>query len=285
MPQTSDQLRADAMAIWRAGVEAVRPARLMRDAVQPDGNHLLIDGEPIELTKVGRLVVVGAGKAGAGMAIAMEEILGPQILREKQVAGWINVPADCVVETTCIHLHAARPAGVNEPTAEGAYGARQIVDLVAGLEPSDLCICLISGGGSALLPAPIEGFPLADKVDLTREIAARGGSIEQLNAVRRELSEVKGGGLARRCGAGRLYTLILSDVLGDDLATIASGPTVLRRPTPQLAIDTLAELGLSDHPAGRHAIELLTERRKAQSQGDAPHMRPELHVRNTVIGN
>ena len=89
--------------------------------------------------------------------------------------------------------------------------------LVGELGRDDLCFCLLSGGGSALLPAPIEGFSLADKATLTRELSARGATIHELNAVRRELSAIKGGGLARACRAGGSCALILSDVPGDDL--------------------------------------------------------------------
>ena len=125
-----------------------------------------------------------------------------------------------------IHLHAARPAGVNEPTPEGVAGALEILRLVESLGPDDLCLCLISGGGSALMPAPVEGITLADKLAVTRHLSAAGANIEQLNTVRKQLSRIKGGGLLRACRAGRLVSLIISDVLGDPLDVIASGPTV-----------------------------------------------------------
>ena len=126
---------------------------------------------------------------------------------------------------------------------------------VAGAAPAQVPIEI--PGRVETLPAPIEGFSLADLVDLTRELSARGATIAQLNGFRRELSRVQGGGLARACGAGRLYAVILSDVLGDDLTMIASGPTVLREPTPQAAIETLEDLGLGERPAARRAIRLL----------------------------
>jgi glycerate 2-kinase len=136
-----------------------------------------------------------------------------------------------------------------------------MLKLVDGLKPRDLCLCLISGGGSALLPAPLNGLSLQEKIDLTREMSARGAPIEQMNLVRRTLSEVKGGGLARACGAGRLVSLILSDVAGDDLAAIASGPTVLRpSSSPDEALRVLRSLELIDHPAGRPAAAILQRR-------------------------
>ena len=138
-------------------------------------------------------------------------------------------------------MHGARPAGVNEPTAAGAAGADRILDLVRSLAPDDLCLCLISGGGSALLPAPAPGITLDDKLAVTRHLSAAGANIRQLNTVRKQLSRIKGGGLARACGAGRLISLIISDVLGDPLDVIASGPTVADPSTPQQALEILEQ--------------------------------------------
>jgi glycerate 2-kinase len=225
MPRSPESLRRDALQIWRAGVESVRPANLLPQYVAVDGQTLQIGEEEFDMHAVGRIAVVGAGKASAEMAIALEATLGDRWLQDKKVIGWVNVPADCLRPTKAIHLHSARPAGINEPTADGVAGAERILKLVAALGQRDLCICLISGGGSALMPAPCEGFTLEDKVALTREIANRGGNITQLNTVRRELSRIKGGGLARACRAGHLVCLVLSDVLGDDLSLVASGPT------------------------------------------------------------
>jgi len=104
---------------------------------------------------------------------------------------------------------------VNEPTAEGVAGAEEILRLVGAMGPDDLCLCLISGGGSALMPAPVEGITLADKLAVTRHLSAAGANIEQLNTVRKQLSRIKGGGLLRACRAGRLVSLVISDVLGD----------------------------------------------------------------------
>ncbi len=111
--------------------------------------------------------------------------------------------------------------------------------LVESLGPEDLCLCLISGGGSALMPAPVEGITLADKLAVTRHLSAAGANIEQLNTVRKQLSRIKGGGLLRACRAGRLASLIISDVLGDPLDVIASGPTVPDSSTPAAALDVL----------------------------------------------
>jgi len=286
MPRTAQQLQEDARRIWWAGVEAVQPQRLIPEFVSVEGETLWLGEQAIDLRAIDRIAIVGAGKAGAGMTLALEAALGDKLLEGKKVTGWVNVPADCIEPTRCVRLHAARPAGVNEPRAEGVAGSAEILRLVSQLGPRDLCLCVISGGGSALLPAPIEGLSLGTKaleakIALTREISAQGGTIEQLNAVRRELSAIKGGGLAQACRAGRLVSLILSDVLGDDLEVIASGPTVLRQPTPQLALQVLEDLQLTDHPAGCEAVELLRSRNR-QAVGRAVS---ECQVTNLLIGN
>lgn len=239
MPRPAEQLRRDALAIWTAGVRAVAPERLLGQALRREGAELWVDEEPLALDQIRRIAVVGAGKAGAAMAAAVETILGPELIQQKQLTGWLNVPEDTVRPLGRIHLHGARPAGVNEPTAAGVAGTRRILEIVGSLGPDDLCLALISGGGSALLPAPVEAITLEDKLALTRHLSAAGANIQQLNTVRKQLSLVKGGRLARACRAGRLVTLIISDVLGDPLDVIASGPTVDDPSTPEEALAIL----------------------------------------------
>jgi glycerate 2-kinase len=146
MARTAEKLRSDVERIWWAGVRAVMPARLISENVVVDGDSLHIGDEEIDLRRVARVAVVGAGKAAGAMAAALERALGPRVLAEKQVAGWVNVPADCIVPTERIHLHAARPPGINEPRPEGVAGTLRILEMVTSLDANDLCICLISGG-------------------------------------------------------------------------------------------------------------------------------------------
>ncbi len=284
MLRTPEQLRADALRIWRAGLDAVRSPHLIFDAVEVEGSTLRLGDEFFDLSAIDRIAVVGGGKAAAGMAVALEQALGPRLLRTKRVSGLVNVPADCLQPTDAIRLHVGRPAGVNEPTAEGVAGVREMLRIVGELGPRDLCICLISGGGSALLPAPIDGFPLDDKVTLTREMSARGATIEQMNAVRRALSRVKGGGLAAACRAGRLVALILSDVPGDDLAAISSGPTILGHSQPRPAMQVLEALSLSDIAAGAKAAALL-QRIAANGDADLAANPYGCEISNLLIGN
>ncbi len=275
----SRTLLSDALAIWHAGLNAVRSDQLIRESLHVEGPLLIIGDEEISLRSLRRIVVVGAGKAGAGMAAAVEEVLGPTLTEEKQLTGWVNVPADCVRPLKWIRLHAARPAGVNEPTAAGEAGATEILRLVESLAPDDLCLCLLSGGGSALLPAPVEAITLDDKLAVTRHLSAAGANIEQLNTVRKQLSRIKGGGLARACRAGRLVSLILSDVLGDPLDLIASGPTVEYSSTPEAALALLEQF--SSHEADIPAA-VLQWLRRPQLQRPPP---PDCPVTNLVIGN
>ncbi len=279
MPQPASQLRSDAVAIWQAGLTAVRSDRLVRDAVQVVQRRLLVGDEVIRLDQVGRIVVVGAGKAGAGMAAALEELLGDNVIAAHQLAGWVNVPADCVRPLGKIHLHAARPAGINEPTAAGVAGTLRILELVEGLGPQDLCFVLISGGGSALLPAPAAGISLEDKLAVTRHLSAAGASIEELNTVRKQLSRIKGGGLARVCRAGRLVSLVISDVLGDPLDLIASGPTVENRTSPADALAVLERYAPAGPGIPHGVFEYLRRRGRVAAPG------PRCRVTNLVIGN
>lgn len=219
-------LRQQAREIWEAGVAAVDSERLVRNAIQFDGRILSVCGTAFDSKLLDRIIVVGAGKAGAGMATAVEATLGDKRTDEK-VLGWVNVPADCVRPLRRVVLHAARPAGVNEPTKEGVAGTQTIWRLVNSARSNDLVIVLISGGGSALMPAPVPGISLADKQAVTRFLMQSGATIQELNAVRKRLSMVKGGRLARTAAQARgVFSLIISDVIGDPLDVIASGPTV-----------------------------------------------------------
>ena len=245
MPRTASELRADAERIWRAGVAAVMPERLVQSHVRVEGHRLIIGEDTVDLRGVERIAIVGAGKAAGAMVVALEDILGPKRLAEKSVTGWVNVPADCVVPTQRVHLHPARPAAVNEPRMEGVKGTQQIRKIVSSLGRSDLCLCVLSGGGSALMPGPIERISLEEKIRLTRLLSAAGANIEQLNTVRQQVSFVKGGKLACDCTAGRLITLAISDVPGDPIDIIASGPTVHTSKTVTDALAVLEELGLT----------------------------------------
>ncbi|MCX7428507.1 MAG: DUF4147 domain-containing protein [Planctomycetia bacterium] len=279
MQRTPGQLRDDAMRIWQAGVDAVRSDRLVREAMAVDGSTLVIGPQRLPLDPIGRIVVVGAGKAGAGMAAGVEEVLGERLLAEKHVAGWVNVPDDCVRELSHIWLHGSRGPGVNEPTAAGAIGAGEILQLVESIGPDDLCLALISGGGSALLPAPVPEITLADKLAVTRHLSAAGATIEQLNTVRKQLSRIKGGGLLRACRTGRLVSLVISDVPGDPLDVIASGPTVPDTSTARQALEVLEAFDAKAAGISSAVFEFLQRKRRVE-----PSVAACTPV-NVIIGN
>ncbi len=279
MSYKPDQLRRDALQIWQAGVDAVRCERLVPAALRVDGSTLYFGDESLSLEPIRRIIVIGAGKAGAGMAAEVENVLGPRLMEEKQLTGWVNVPGDCVRELQRIKLHAARPPGVNEPTAAGADGAREILRLVESAGPDDLCLCLISGGGSALMPAPVEGISLDDKLTVTQYLSAAGANIEQLNTVRKQLSRIKGGGLMRACRAGRLLSLIISDVLGDPLDVIASGPTVEDTSTAEAAVQVLDAFAARNSEIRPEVFDYLEQKQQTEPP------RPTCQVTNLIIGN
>ena len=284
---TGVTLRQQAEAIWRAGVSAVDSTVLVRHAIRLNSSGLEICGERCHPDRIRRIVVVGAGKAGAGMAAGVEAALGSSLA--DKVVGWINVPADCVRPLRKIHLHAARPAGVNEPTAEGVHGCERILELVASLTDEDLCLVLVSGGGSALLPAPIAGITLEDKLAVTRLLMRSGATIQELNTVRKRLSRVKGGGLLRTAPAGRMIALIISDVPGDPLNIIASGPTVPDQASAQDALTVLERYGMERSAAGEPATSKIPAAiwtvLKEQVARPSARQSEAITCHNYVIGN
>ena len=279
-------LTEHAKLIWQAGVDAVDSGRLVKDVVAVSGHRLTIGAASVDLRQLSRIVVVGAGKAGAGMAEALEGILSVEVLRSAdatcELLGWVNVPADCVRSLPRIRLHAARPAGVNEPTAEGVEGSQRILELVRRLEESDLCVVVLSGGGSALLPAPVDGVSLQDKQTITRLLMRGGATINELNCVRKQLSQIKGGRLARAMASGRMVTLVISDVIGDPLDVIASGPTVDDSSTPADALEILSRI-VSDESQIPASILKFVNQQAAAPVGNSKVSSDR--VRNLVIGN
>ncbi|MHC4879326.1 MAG: DUF4147 domain-containing protein, partial [Planctomycetota bacterium] len=273
-------LRDTAIAVWKAGVAAVDSERLIRQNVSITDGQLSVVDQSFDVSELGRVVVVGAGKAGAGMAAAVEAVFAEAGLTDR-LEGWVNVPADCVRPLSRIHLHAARPAGVNEPTAEGVAGAERILEVVAGLRENDLCLVLLSGGGSALLPAPLDGISLEDKQVVTRLLMHGGATIGELNCVRKQLSQIKGGGLARAAAQGRMISLIISDVIGDPLDVIASGPTVSDPSTPQQALDVLRRIVADRDRIPAAVVEALEDVARRGEQG-TPIV---IEVANRILGS
>lgn len=222
--QAADDMIAQTLSIWRAGVDAVRGDAAVAARVALHSDRLTIGPRAIPRSAFDSLLVVGAGKATAAMAGGLVRQLGDAI----PIRGRINVPRGTAAgwDLHGIQVCEAREPGSNEPTELAVAGTEAILRDVAGVSPRELVIVLLSGGGSALWVAPVAGVSWQDKLAVTRHLSAAGASITQLNAVRKRLSRIKGGGLRRACSAARMLTLVLSDVIGDPLDTIASGPTV-----------------------------------------------------------
>lgn len=263
-------MRDHARSIWDAAVAAVRPEPLVRQALLSLG---------VTLDAARRILVVGAGKAGAAMSAAVESTLAKHL---DKIEGFVNIPAGSELPLRKIRLHAARPAGSNHPTVEGVAGAEEILRLLRSAGPDDVALCLLSGGGSALLPAPEAGITLADKQQVTKLLHACGATINEMNAVRKHLSAVKGGRLAEGFAGKALVCLIISDVIGDPLDVIASGPTAPDPTTCADAWNVLQRYQLGDEvPA---AVREHLQRGAAGQESETPKSLPA-SVRNLVIGN
>jgi glycerate 2-kinase len=221
----------DAQAIWKAGIAAVDARQLVREFVSVTPDELRFGDSAVELDTFDRLVVVGGGKASGWMAEGLEQALGEEFLVQNKVIGHVNVPDDQWTKTNAVEVIRCRPAGLNLPTQRVLDSTTNMIELLNGCEPNDLCICLISGGGSALLELPVPPITLDQLRFVTAKMAANGAPIEALNAVRQQISQVKSGGLARAAACRNIVTLIVSDILGDRIDMIASGPTVADPPT------------------------------------------------------
>jgi glycerate 2-kinase len=264
--------REDALAIWHAAVAAADPFQRVRDYLLP------ADGPARKaLAAGGGVYVFGGGKAGPAMARGVESALRDTLDR---VFGVVNVPAGDHTATERIHLWPARPAGSNHPTAEGVQGVEMQLALAELLRPEDLALCLLSGGGSALMPAPVEGVTLADKQEVTKLLHACGATIDEMNCVRKHLSRCKGGRLGETLAASgcRVVSLIVSDVIGDPLDVIASGPTAPDPTTFADALDVLRRHKIED----RTPEAVLAHLRRGVT--DTPKSLPD-RVSNVVLCN
>lgn len=235
-PLPTHQQREKALSILSAALEAADPADAVRKAFLSSEHTLAIGGCRYDLTSYRRIFVIGGGKASGAMSQAVEVVLG-----ERLTAGWVNVKDGYTAPTRRIHLcEAAHPV----PDARGVDGARRMAQMAREADENDLVICLISGGGSALMTLPVEGVTLADMQALTSALLRRGATINEMNTIRKHLSQIAGGNLARWAYPATLVTLLVSDVVGSLLDVIASGPTVPDSSTFSDAWDILEKYAL-----------------------------------------
>lgn len=210
-------LRDHAYQIMRQAFEAADPRKAIEKNLRWAENHLFVGKQQAVIPAEGKIFVIGYGKASASMAEEIEHILGKRI-----TAGWINTKYGHNV-----HLEKVRTQEAGHPLVDqnGLDGTREILQMIDQVEEGDVVICLTSGGGSALLELPVEGINLEDLQQVNKAMLRCGANIGELNTVRKHLSQVKGGRLAQRLKQGKLVNLVLSDVIGSPLDTIASGPT------------------------------------------------------------
>ncbi|HKX19088.1 MAG TPA: glycerate-2-kinase family protein, partial [bacterium] len=230
VPETA-ALRRAAAKILAEAVRAVDPYAATARALVPGNSGIRIDGRTYRLRRGAKVVVVGAGKAAPSMARAAERALGRRITAGlvTTTRGYRDGPSRITV----------REASHPVPDAGGEVAAREMLALVRGLSPDDLVLCLLSGGGSALLPLPRDRLPLEALAETTSLLLRSGADIVELNTVRKHLSAIAGGQLARAAAPARVATLAISDVVGSRPDAVASGPTV---PDPTTFADALAVL-------------------------------------------
>ena len=273
----SAETRRAAAAIWQAALAAGDVAPLLHRHLRRDGTRLAAGPVDLDLARLRRLLVLGAGKAGASMARTVEGILGARVTE-----GFVVVKDGYGVAGLRIEI---AEAGHPVPDARGLAASARLLALAESATADDLVLVLVSGGGSALTPAPAPPVTLEEKQALTRLLLAGGATINELNAVRKHLSRFKGGLLARAAWPATVVTLVLSDVIDDPLDVIASGPTA---PDPTTYADALAVLerrGVLDQAPGS-----VVDRLRAGAAGRLPETpkpgdRAFERVTHVIVGN
>ena len=269
--------RQDAVEIFLAGVESVKPNHLIHRFISVDRDMLQIDKIKLDLSAIRNIYIVGTGKASAVMAQAMESILGDRITSGHIITKYGHSVALRIIGVT--------EAGHPVPDENGIKGTEQILSLLNMAEENDLVICLLSGGGSALLADVPEGCSLDDLKMVNNILLQTGADITEMNSIRKHLSKVKGGLLAKAAFPARIISLILSDVIGDPLDVIASGPTVPDPTTYSDAISILKKYNIEDRiPA--QIFRILKEgsegkRDETLKESDRVFLRTD----NLIIGN
>ncbi len=243
LPETPQH--ATALACLEAGIEAAHPERVVSAALEFDGTTLEIGSESHDLSSYESVLVVGGGNAAAHVAAVLEDILG-------DVLDGGVVVTDDPRPTTVVDV---RPAAHPVPSRRGVESTGELLARAASVGPDTLVLAVVTGGGSACMVAPASGISLADLQATTNALLASGASIHEVNAVRKHLSEIKGGQLARTLAPAQVSALVLSDVVGDDLDVIASGPLVADPTTYAAALDVLDSYDLTVPEPVRERLE------------------------------
>jgi glycerate-2-kinase len=277
-------LANDALAIWSAGTARVLPQNVIPGSIEVTADGLRVAGRLLPASKFSQVYVFGAGKAGAAMAVEVEKTLVDSRYWGA-LRGSVNVPDDPsgLPQTRKIKLETARPAGHNLPTLAARDATRRMLGDLETLDEATIALGLFSGGGSALLVCPRDGIEFEQLLAVTQFLQNAGATIHELNAVRSWLCQVKAGGLAHLCTAGRIETLIISDVVGDDLSVIASGPCHSSSVSAQQAYDIFKHFiddAHDDISADLHAAQEVV---RQLASDDQQHPALGDHVRNNLI--
>ncbi|MBW3570263.1 MAG: DUF4147 domain-containing protein [Gemmatimonadetes bacterium] len=266
-------LREDARAILRAAVAAADARAAVVRALDLDGHRLTVAAaEEVDLTSIDRVLLIGAGKAAAGMAAGALDVLGERI-----AAGTVTTKDRHGADLPRIDVwEAAHPV----PDTRGMAGAAEALRMARQAGPRDLVLCLLSGGASALWPAPVRGVSLSDLQAVTDALLRSGASIHEINAVRKHLSRIGGGGLARAAAPARVVTLAVCDVVGGAMDVIASGPTAPDRTTYADALEVLRSCDIRPPPAVLAHLWAgdAGPRPETPKPGDAAFHRASVHV-------
>ncbi|HZD42302.1 MAG TPA: glycerate kinase [Terriglobales bacterium] len=270
-------LRRDAISIFHAGLRAADPVKAVRRQVKLAGDRLEVNDRLYDLARFNQIYVTGAGKASARMASAAEQILGDRLS-----GGVVNVKYGHRVPVKTVKVN---EAGHPLPDQAGVRGAQEILGLLRHCDQRSLVFFLVSGGGSALFPCPAAGLTLEDKQQTTQLLLECGASIQEINSVRKHISQVKGGRLARTAYPATVVSLILSDVVGDTLDSIASGPTVPDSTTFADCLRVIERYGIQDRippSVGQHLQRgAKGELEETPKPGDPIFRR----VQNLIIGS
>lgn len=269
--------RQIAIEVFLGAVESVKPDKLISRFVSLNDNLLQIENQVIDLSEIGNVFVVGAGKASALMAQALEKILDNRIS-----AGHIVTKYDHAVPLKHIGL---TEAGHPVPDENGLKGTARVLEIVNKAGANDLVICLISGGGSALLADVPEGCTLEDIRQLNSALLKCGANIKQMNCIRKHLSSVKGGMLAKAAYPARVISLILSDVIDDPLDAIASGPTAPDPSTFDEAVAIIEEYGIQSEIPGKILSILREGKEKKRPETLKAGEEVLLKTENLIIGS
>ena len=266
-------MNSHALSIFKAGLRAADPVEAVLRHVRVAGEFLIVARRRYDLRRFSRIHVIGAGKAGAPMTAALERLLGKRI-----TGGLVNVKDGHTARLRRVELQECRHP---IPDERGIQGAERIAAIAEQAGADDLLLCVISGGASALLPFPAPPITLAEKQETTRLLLECGANIHEINAVRKHISKIKGGQLARLAAPATVVSLLLSDVIGDDLEVIGSGPTAPDPSTFRDALSVLDKYGLRER-----VPQPVRERLEDGASGNIDDTPKRLdNAQNVVIGS